>query len=881
MLKLTADEIRESYLEFFVRKKHLRMPSFSLVPVDDATLLLIGAGMAPLKPYFKGEAKPPSTRITTCQKCVRADDIDYVGKTARHHTFFEMLGNFSFGDYYKKETIEWAWEYFVDVLKLPGEKLYVSIHPDDDESADVWLNSVGIPPEKLYRLDTNFWGPIGLTGPCGPCSEIMIDQGEEFSCGRPDCKPGCDCDRYLELWNLVFPGLNKNESGEYEDLPKPGIDTGLGFERLVAYMHGKKNDFETELFVPLIDVISDISGVRIGDSPEGDMALKIIADHCRAVIFMACDGITPSNEGRGYVMRRFMRRAVRFAREINFGDNTLTVLVDPLIEMMGHVYPELKEKRDYTISIMKSEESNFRRTLNQGMALLDNLLEHLGERDEKFLSGKDMFSLYDTYGFPPELTREIAEERGFEIDQEGFDKSLDEQRKRAREAIGKKIGDMDVGIDLSGVSSVFTGYDTLKEDTKILALFKKGKKVESLKSGETGEAAFEKTCFYGESGGQVGDKGIFHTGNAEGTITDTHKTPADINMHTIKVEKGEISTRDRIHIEVSKERRKAIMRHHSATHLLQSALRKVLGNHVTQMGSLVEERRLRFDFSHHGAMTPDEIKEVERIVNKEILDNIPVGAEELPLNDALKKGALAFFGEKYDEKVRVISMGDFSAELCGGTHVSRTGDIGCFKIVSESAVGMGTRRIEAICGMSALERFQKDEDILKNVSTLLASDFDGLTSAILKQKENIKSLEKELQSAKNRMLRDIVADFVAGSDFVEGIPYLSRKLEGVTRDDLRNTADMIKDRMKTGIIILGTVIEGKVALVVKVTDDLVKNGISAVPIVRGISKTVDGGGGGRPNMAQAGGKNPDRLDEALKNAEFVIKEEIEKMKVTN
>ncbi|MCD4785415.1 MAG: alanine--tRNA ligase [Candidatus Eremiobacteraeota bacterium] len=881
MLKLTADEIRESYLKFFEEKKHLRMPSFSLVPVDDPTLLLIGAGMAPLKAYFKGEAKPPSTRITNSQKCVRADDIEFVGKTARHHTFFEMLGNFSFGDYYKKEAIQWAWEYFVDILKLPEEKLYVSVHTNDDDAADIWLNSVGIPREKLCRLDSNFWGPIGLTGPCGSCSEIMVDQGERFSCGKPDCKPGCDCDRYLELWNLVFPGLNKNESGEYEDLPKPGIDTGLGFERLVAYMQGKKNDFETELFVPLTDVISDISGVRIGDSAEGDMALKIIADHCRAVIFMACDGITPSNEGRGYVMRRLMRRAVRFAREINFGDNTLTVLVDPLISIMGHVYPGLKEKRDYAISIMKTEESNFRRTLNQGMALLDNLLEHLNESGEKVLPGKDMFSLYDTYGFPPEMTMEIAEERGFEIDRDGFDKSLEKQRKRAREAVGKKMGDMEAEVNLSGVSSIFTGYDKLSEETTISALFRKGKKIDILKSGEVGEVVFELTCFYGESGGQVGDTGIFRTDKAEGDITYTHKTPADINLHIVKVEKGEISTGDRIQIEVTGERRKEIARHHSATHLLQSVLRDVLGTHVSQMGSLVEARRLRFDFSHHGAMTPDEIREVEIIVNKKILENAPVVSEELPLNEALKEGALAFFGEKYDERVRVVSMGDFSTELCGGTHVCRTGDIGCFKIISESAVGMGTRRIESVCGMAALERFQGDENLLKTASVALATDFKGLADAILKQKENIKSLEKDLQSARNRVLKDSVSHFVAKSDFVEGVPYVARKLEGVSRDDLRNTADMINDRMKTGIIILGTVIEGKVALVVKVTDDLVKKGISAVPIVRGISKTVGGSGGGKPNMAQAGGKNPERLDEAVSKAELVIKEEIDKMKVTS
>jgi len=881
MLKMTADEIRESYLIFFESKDHLRLPSFSLVPANDPTLLLIGAGMATFKPYFKGEAKPPRVRITTCQKCIRVGDIENVGKTARHHTFFEMLGNFSFGDYYKKKTCEWGWEYLVKVMGLPAEKMYITIHPDDDEARDVWVNHVGIPEERIFVDETNFWGPIGDTGPCGPCSELLVDQGEESGCGRPDCQPGCDCDRYLEIWNLVFTGLNKNEKGEYEKLPKSCIDTGLGYERLVSYMQGKTSAFETELFSLVIEAICQHSSVKYGENHASDTAIKIIADHFRAILFMACDGITPSNEGRGYVMRRLLRRSIRKAHEIGISNTSLMVLQEPLIRIMGHIYPELIEKKDYADSIIRAEEDNFRKTLNQGTALLENLLDKLESRGEKILPGKDMFSLYDTYGFPSELTEEIAAERGFGIDRKGFDKALEEQRNRAKKATKKKLGSLDEEMDLSEYKSEFTGYDRFAEEARIIALLVKGKTVESVNAGAEALAVFDRTCFYGEAGGQVGDTGIFVARDSGGVIANTRNTPAGVNLHILKVEKGKLSKGDNIRIEVTGERRKAIMRHHTATHLLQGALRIVLGNHVGQMGSLVESNRLRFDFSHHSALTRDEIEKVEKIVNRKILENIPVHTDVLPISDALKRGALAFFGEKYDDHVRVVEMGDFSVELCGGTHVRRTGDIGSFKVTTESAIGMGTRRIEAVCGMSAMERFQKEDRILTDIARGLVVDIDGVSTAISRLKENIKNLEKELRDARGRLLLRKVDKFVETCKKIENIPCIVEKLENANREDLRKMADLIAEKIESGVIILGAPVEGKAALIVKVSEDLVKKGISAIPLIRGISKIVGGSGGGRPNMAQAGGKDPGGLDKALAHAPTVIREEIEKMRVKN
>ncbi|MCE1247469.1 MAG: alanine--tRNA ligase [Firmicutes bacterium] len=881
MLKLTSDEIRESYLKFFESKGHLRLPSFSLVPVGDPTLLIIGAGMAPFKAYFKGEAKPPRTRITTCQKCIRAEDIENVGRTARHHTFFEMLGNFSFGDYFKKETCEWAWEFLTKVLGLPAEKMYVSIHTNDDEAEEIWINHVGVPKERIVRLDSNFWGPIGLTGPCGPCSEIMIDQGEEFGCDSPDCGPGCDCDRYFEIWNLVFPGLNKNEKGVFENLPAPGIDTGLGFERLTAYMQGKKNNFETDLFMPLLNKIEDISGLKLGENEKNDISMKVIADHMRAVIFMACDGITPSNEGRGYVMRRLLRRCVRLSKDLNFGENSLTLMIEPLVNKMGHIYPELIEKREYCHNIISLEEENFGKTLSQGMALLENLISKLQAAGEDTLSGKNMFSLYDTYGFPKELTEEIAAEKGIKTDIKGFEEALEEQRKRARAAQAKKTGGSGVEIDLTGCKSVFTGYTSLSEETTVTAIFADGKKTDEAGEGTTADVVFENTCFYGESGGQVGDTGSFATGTASGNVTDTRKTPSEINLHRITVEKGTLKTGDKVKIEVNTERRKAIMRHHSATHLLQAALRKVLGGHVSQMGSMVDENRLRFDFAHHCALTHEEVEQVEKTVNGMIMENVPVSMNELPIKEALNRGALAFFGEKYGEKVRLVEMEGLSAELCGGTHIKRTGDIGAFKITIESAIGMGSRRIEAACGFVAIERFQKEERVLKEVSTEFAVDFEALPHAIARLKDNLKNAEKELQEARFRTLVNSVDQYISSARQVDEIKVVTSILKDVSRDELLSMTDLIGDKIKPGIAVLGAVIEGKVAIIVKVSDDLLKQGMSAVPLIKEIAKTVGGSGGGKPALGQAGGKEPEKLPEAISKAFNIVKDEIEKMKVKN
>lgn len=879
MLKMSADEIRESYLQFFESKNHLRLPSYSLVPVKDPTLLLIGAGMAPLKPYFKGESIPPRKRIATCQKCIRVGDIENVGRTARHHTFFEMLGNFSFGDYYKKETCQWGWEYLTQFLKIPAEKLYVTIHIDDDDAEDIWINHVGIPKEKLSRLEDNFWGPIGDTGPCGPCSELLVDQGEEFSCGSPDCKPGCDCDRYLEIWNLVFTGLYKNEKGEFENLPSQCIDTGLGFERLVCYMHGKKNDFETELFMPYINVLTEATGIKLGDNPKTDIALKIIADHCRALVFMACDGITPSNEGRGYVMRRLLRRAVRYAREIGFADNSLTLLIDPIVKTMGHIYPELKLKSEYAFTIIKTEEENFRKTLNQGIALLDNLLERLSHSENKALSGRDMFSLYDTYGFPLELTREIAEERGFSTDDKGFEKALEEQRNRAKAALEKKLGTLEGDLDLSSYRSQFLGYRQLICETEVTAVFIDGKPAEKVEAGVKAGVVFNETCFYGESGGQIGDKGSFSSANASGEIIDTRKTPAGVNLHIVKVKEGTLSTGDKVILSVDEFRRKAVMRHHSATHLLQSALRQVLGSHVSQMGSLVEEQKLRFDFSHHASLSADEIDQIEKLVNQAVLDNYAVNSEEMLLEQALKKGALAFFGEKYDRQVRIVEIGGISAELCGGTHVSRTGDIGCFKITGESAIGMGIRRIEAVCGMYALQRFQREEALLKESALIVKTDMENLPSTLNKLKDNYKSLEKELEKVKEKLLKMRAVKFMEMKRMEEGVNYIALELKEASRKDMLKMSDLLTDRMKSGIIVMGTIQEGKVPLIVKVTEDLVKQGLSAASIIKEIAPIVGGSGGGKPAMAQAGGKNPEKLNEAIDHASAVIKSQIEKMKV--
>jgi alanyl-tRNA synthetase len=875
MIKLTADEMRESFLKFFESKEHLRLPSYSLVPVGDPTLLIINAGMAPLKPYFKGEAIPPKKRITTVQKCVRVGDIEQVGRTARHHTFFEMLGNFSFGDYFKREAIRWAWEYVTAVLGFPKDKLYATVHTDDDEAEQLWLEETDIPKARISRLAENFWGPVGNTGPCGPCSEILVDQGEKFGCGKPDCAPGCDCDRYLEIWNLVFTGLNKNEQGEFEKLPKPCIDTGMGFERMVSYMHGKNSTFETELFKDIIDKITEISAKKLGDNPKTDVSIKIISDHIRSVVFIACDGITPSNEGRGYVMRRLIRRALRNAQELKFGDRSLTELVEPVVNKFGHIYSELIARKDFAISIITTEEENFRRTLNQGILILESKLRELEEKGIKTLPGKDMFSLYDTYGFPAELTEEIADERGFQVDKISFEEALEEQRERARADTKSQLDALVSDLDFTKYKSQFTGYHSFEGKTIIEEVLINGKPVERAYIGDEADMIFKETCFYAESGGQVGDTGHIEGPSGSGEIIDTRSTPAKVNLHHIKILRGDIAPGDTITITVNKGRRDAIKRHHSATHLLQSALRTVLGAHIGQMGSLVDENKLRFDFSHHQSLTREELEKIEEKVNSWILENATVEVKELPVNEALKTGALAFFGEKYGDRARVVSVDDITAELCGGTHVNRTGDIGSFKITSESAVAMGIRRLEAVCGLVALKRFQDNDRVLKESALLLNTEPNNIPLAINRLWDNIKQQEKELKDVKTRLMKASVHDIIDQAKKVDSFNIIVQKMDNVERADLLNLGDRIAEAAKSSFIILGTTFENKATLIVRLTDDLVKMGFSAVPVIQKLAPVIEGSGGGKPKMSQAGGRNPAKLDEALKQSYDVVKNIIE------
>jgi alanyl-tRNA synthetase len=879
MIKLTADELRENYLEFFESKNHLRLPSYSLVPVNDPTLLIIGAGMAPLKPYFKGEAKPPHPRITTCQKCVRVGDIEQVGRTARHHTLFEMLGNFSFGDYYKKETILWAWEYFTRVLKFPVEKLYVTIHTGDDEAEKIWMEEVGLKRDRIFRSDDNFWGPVGDTGPCGPDSELLIDRGPHVGCGTPQCKPGCDCDRYLELWNLVFTGLYKNEEGKYENLPSQCIDTGMGFERLVSYMAGKSSAFDTELFQGIMDRIGELSGRVTLSEAEAMTYRRVIADHVRSVVFMAGDGITPSNEGRGYVMRRLIRRSVRFARELGFDQRSLTLLIEPVVKKFGPAYPELVERKDYVEKIIGAEEENFRHTLSQGLAHLETILAGIRQAGGKTLPGGKVFVLYDTYGFPRELTCEIAEEQGFSVEMEGFQSALEEQRQRARSSQKSKMDSLAGEMDLSGYSSQFTGYGSLEETSSVLGLFAGGQKAGALSEGQTGEMVLDRTCFYGESGGQVGDAGTFEGPSCRGTITDTRKTPSGVNLHIIQVEEGSLGVGEKLKIKVEAGRRRSIMRHHTATHLLQAALRSVLGQHVGQMGSMVAPDRFRFDFSHHAALTPDETAKIEEMVNYWVLENFPVSTDELSLPDALEKGALAFFGEKYEEKVRVVSVPGVSAELCGGTHVSRTGDIGCFKVSAQSAIGMGIRRLEGVCGMPALKRFQEEEATLSSLALSLNTDMAGLPGAVARLRDALKQAEKELKAAREELAKASIKTYVECSQKIDDVTLVARRVDGMDRDEIRGMADLIAGGLKLGVVILGGVIDGKVALFVRLTDDMVARGLSAVSVIKDVASLVGGGGGGNPRMAQAGGKDPSRLDAAIEKSGEILKEQLGKMRV--
>ena len=857
MKYMTGNEIRKAYLDFFESKKHLKLHSFSLVPENDPSLLLIGAGMAPLKPYFTGKLVPPSYRVTTSQKCIRTGDIDNVGRTARHHTFFEMLGNFSFGDYFKKEAITWAWEFLTEVLELDTNKLYVTVYPEDEEAYDIWHNIVGLSDERIFKLEDNFW-EIG-EGPCGPDSEIFYDLGPERGCGKPTCNVGCDCDRYLEIWNLVFTQFNKTKDGSYEPLEKKNIDTGAGLERLASVIQQKESNFETDLLFPIMQKVIDVCR---GDynNKEQKIAVKVIGDHIRAVTMMIGDGILPSNEGRGYVLRRILRRAVRFGRVLGIEEAFLADLVDIVIDMYKEAYPELAERKELIKTVIATEEAQFSATLAQGLELLNAMIEDVDGTG--VLAGEKVFKLYDTFGFPVELTEEIVQEHGMTIDHDGFDKEMKAQQERARAARAKlsaKVATPDTtGLDQSALVK-----DENAVNARVVLIGIDGAAVERAEKDTAITIILDKTPFHAEGGGQIGDTGYITGPSGKAEVTDTKSLANGLTYMIAIVTEGSLSKGDEVDITVDKVRNLDIARNHTATHLLQAALRKVLGTHVNQAGSLVTPERLRFDFTHFSPMTNEELAEVEKEVNRQIMKNVDLEIEEMPVDDAIKKGAMALFGEKYGDIVRVVNVPGFSCELCGGSHVSNTSVIGSFRIVGESGTGTGIRRIEAVTGKAAHELAVADAVLLQEAATLLKSKEADIPAKIEQLLTALKEAEREVAQLSHKLATSSLDDILAAKEEIHGVSVTAASVTVDSAEGLRDMADMVLDKVG-GIVLLGAVQGDKVSFVCKVDKELTKQGYHAGKIVKAAAVAAGGGGGGRPDMAQAGGKDPQKLEEALK-----------------
>lgn len=854
---MTGNEIRKAYLDFFESKKHLKLHSFSLVPENDPSLLLIGAGMAPLKPYFTGKLVPPSYRVTTSQKCIRTGDIDNVGRTARHHTFFEMLGNFSFGDYFKKEAITWAWEFLTEVLELDTNKLYVTVYPEDEEAYDIWHNIVGLADERIFKLEDNFW-EIG-EGPCGPDSEIFYDLGPERGCGKPTCNVGCDCDRYLEIWNLVFTQFNKTKDGSYEPLEKKNIDTGAGLERLASVIQQKESNFETDLLFPIMQRVIDVCR---GDynNKEQKIAVKVIGDHIRAVTMMIGDGILPSNEGRGYVLRRILRRAVRFGRVLGIEEAFLADLVDIVIDMYKEAYPELAERKELIKTVIATEEAQFSATLAQGLELLNAMIEDVDGTG--VLAGEKVFKLYDTFGFPVELTEEIVQEHGMTIDHDGFDKAMKAQQERAR-AARAKVSAKVATPDTTGLDQSALVKDENAVNARVVLIGIDGAAVERAEKDTAITIILDKTPFHAEGGGQIGDTGYITGPSGKAEVTDTKSLANGLTYMIAIVTEGSLAKGDEVGITVDKVRNLDIARNHTATHLLQAALRKVLGTHVNQAGSLVTPERLRFDFTHFSPMTNEELAEVEKEVNRQIMKNVDLEIEEMPVDDAIKKGAMALFGEKYGDIVRVVNVPGFSCELCGGSHVPNTSVIGSFRIVGESGTGTGIRRIEAVTGKAAHERAVADAVLLQEAATLLKSKEEDIPAKIEQLLTALKEAEKEVAQLSHRLATSSLDDILAAKEEIHGVSVTAASVTVDSAEGLRDMADMVLDKVG-GIVLLGAVQGDKVSFVCKVDKELTKQGYHAGKIVKAAAVAAGGGGGGRPDMAQAGGKDPQKLEEALK-----------------
>lgn len=883
MKKYGVNELRRMYLEYFESKGHLAMKSFSLVPHNDNSLLLINAGMAPLKPYFTGQETPPRNRVTTCQKCIRTGDIENVGKTARHLTFFEMLGNFSFGDYFKKEAISWSWEFLTQTVGMDSERLYPSVYGEDEEAFEIWTRDIGIPPEKItrfYRDENgecdNFWEHGA--GPCGPCSEIYYDRGEKYGCGSPDCKVGCECDRFMEVWNNVFTQFNGDGHGQYEELASKNIDTGMGLERLAVVVQDVDSVFDIDTMKAIRDKVCELSGKTYQTDAGNDISIRLITDHIRSAVFLISDGIMPSNEGRGYVLRRLIRRAARHGRLLGIKGSFLSGLGAVVIAESRDGYLELEEKKTFIFKVLTQEEEKFDKTIDQGLSILSQMQEKMKAEDNRILSGAQAFKLYDTYGFPLDLTQEILEEAGFSIDEAGFKAAMEEQRNMARNArketnyMGKDASVYDT-ID-TAVTTEFVGYDSLVHRSAITVLTTDTELTEALSDGDRGTVIVSETPFYATMGGQSADTGVIYTDDSEFCVEDTIALRGGMTGHIGTVTKGMFKTGDVVELSVDAEKRVLTGRNHSATHLLQKALREVLGTHVEQHGSDVNKERLRFDFSHFTAMTQEEIAKVESIVNAKIAEFLPVATQVMSLDEAKKTGAMALFGEKYGDSVRVVKMGSFSTELCGGTHVDNTGTIGAFKIISESGIAAGVRRIEALTSSAVFAYYDKLEETVLAASRALKTNPANLVERIEHLKTQVKVLQGENESLKSKAAKDALGDVMDQVIEVKGVKLLALSLAEVDMNGLRDLGDQLKQKLGEGVIVLVSGKDSKVNLIAMATEAAMSKGAHAGNLIKAIAGKVGGGGGGRPNMAQAGGKNPAGIDEAIADAKTALENQI-------
>ena len=878
MKKYGVNELRQMFLDFFESKGHLVMKSFSLIPQNDKSLLLINAGMAPLKPYFTGAEIPPRRRVATCQKCIRTGDIENVGKTARHGTFFEMLGNFSFGDYFKHEAIAWSWEFLTQVVGLDPDRLYPSVYLEDDEAFDIWNKEIGIAPERIFRFgkEDNFWEHGA--GPCGPCSEIYYDRGEKYGCGKPDCTVGCDCDRYIEIWNNVFTQFENDGNGHYETLKSKNIDTGMGLERLATVVQDVDSIFDVDTICALREKVCEIAGKKYHENEKDDISIRLITDHMRSATFMISDGIMPTNEGRGYVLRRLIRRAARHGRLLGIEGEFLAKLSETVIEGSKDGYPELEEKKDFILKVLTNEENQFGKTIDQGLKILAEMESDMQKKGVSILDGQDAFRLYDTYGFPMDLTREILEEKGYQIDEEGFAKEMEEQRTRARssrETTNYMGADATVydQIDPS-VTTEFDGYDKLTLESEISVLTTEEELTDSLMEGQRGTIITKVTPFYGTMGGQQGDVGVISSDQGSFQVEDTIHLRGGKVGHVGIMTGGMLKAGDTVTLCVDREKRLDTAKNHSATHLLQKALKTVLGSHVEQKGSLVTPDRLRFDFAHFQAMTEEEIARTEALVNEEIQANLAVTTQIMSLEEAKKSGAMALFGEKYSDEVRVVSMGDFSRELCGGTHVSNTGVISLFKIVSESGIAAGVRRIEALTGNGVLAYYKEMETRLAAAASLLKTSPAELTDKIAHLQAELKAAHSENESLKSKLAQDSLGDVMDKVTEIKGVKVLASSLADVDMNGLRDLGDQLKEKLGEGVVVLIADNGGKVNLMATATKGALDKGVHAGNLIKAVAACVGGGGGGRPQMAQAGGKDASKIPEALQKVAAVLEEQI-------